>query len=219
MLAGLLSLCSTARARRQTPLARLFPAYARPCSARKRIRLPHYGDTSCQDVGCSLPSRPVAPALPARGPPTNKDLKRAIHRHRTTVLAIVAPAQAQAQAQGRIYGAEARRASIDGQITRQGPVGREGRQCCSHSGPLCWRPQKAARGSPHGQSHHGQHGQPAIQPNRSPWILVISDKIASRPSLGQQSRAGAIRSEAMSGHRNHRHRATLGREKGEPRSE
>lgn len=108
----------------------------------------------------------------------------------------VASAQAQAQAQGRIYGAEARRASIDGQITRQGPVGREGRQRRSHSGPLYWRPQKEGRGSPHG---HGHHGQPAIQPNMSPFTLVISDNIASRPISGQQSRTRGIRSETWVG--------------------
>lgn len=56
-----------------------------------------------------------------------------------------------------------------------------------------------------------------IQPSTSPPTLVISDKIASRPPLGEESRAApGIRSGAVGGHRHHRHRATLGREKGEP---
>lgn len=152
------------------PSVRLLPAYntqyARPCSARKRIRLARHDDTMltcCFQEGRLFSYPPVSglgiaqtcrhfqpKELPHEQSPPAKQYTgtgtEPLYWH-----SVVASAQAQAQSQGRIYGAEARRASIDGQITRQGPVGREGRQCRSHSGPLCWRPCQTCptpKGSP-----------------------------------------------------------------------
>lgn len=164
----------------------------------------------------TYPATPSAPSVaqPSLGeqrplplpPPAN----RQTHTHTRTV--------ASAQAQARISGAEARRASIDGQITRQGPVGRERRQCCSHSGPLSWRPYltpRAAHGSPKGPSHHG-HANRAV----SHCEMVTSDSIASRPHLGQETGEEydqKLRWEPrLSGIGN---LGSVGSEKGEPRKE
>lgn len=123
-------------------------------------------------------------SLASRGPP------RWHYMHAFTVFST--------QAQGRIPGAEARRASIDGQIIRQAPVGREERQCRSHSGPLCWRPPPGLGSS----SWFARGPKPTRPPNRThpPAIQYIGHfgyhHITT--SIGAENRPG-IRSEASVG--------------------
>lgn len=107
VLAGLLlSLCSAAARSQEAPSVRLLPAYntqyARPCNARKRIRLARHDDTMltcCFQEGRLFSYPPVSglgiaqtcrhfqpkDSFPPRTKPSSEAIHR--HRHRTIVLA------------------------------------------------------------------------------------------------------------------------------------